>query len=234
MASRWKISAISLRQVKKMGSLQSIIGHAAAASARSPNMQKAADKVDEKQINRVEAIINSMTPQERAHHEVINGSRRKRIARGSGTTRAGSEQSAAPVRANAEDVQADGQAQLRPQTGRDEDAGNVAAGAETGRRTSDAGLRLSQIPSLPLLFEVEVRSPTSKVRSMKWRSLEESTPGTDTRSLRDIYAERKELIARYVPSETQAVHARVNPRFESRPSAGKRPSRRLQSAIFRT
>ena len=44
---------------------------------------------------------------------------------------------------------------------------------------------------------------------MKWRSLEESTPGTDTRSLRDIYAERKELIAKYVPSETQAVHARV-------------------------
>src|SRR4029077_14915732 len=44
---------------------------------------------------------------------------------------------------------------------------------------------------------------------MKWRSLEESTPGTDTRSLRDIYAERKELIAKYVPPETQAVHARV-------------------------
>jgi peroxiredoxin len=44
---------------------------------------------------------------------------------------------------------------------------------------------------------------------MKWRSLEESTPGTDTRSLRDIYAERKELIGRYVPPETQAVHGRV-------------------------
>lgn len=44
---------------------------------------------------------------------------------------------------------------------------------------------------------------------MKWRSLEESTPGTDIRSLRDIYAERKELIARYVPGETQAVHSRV-------------------------
>jgi len=44
---------------------------------------------------------------------------------------------------------------------------------------------------------------------MKWRSLEESTPGTDTRSLRDIYAERKKLIAKYVPPETQAVHARV-------------------------
>ena len=35
---------------------------------------------------RVEAIINSMTPYERAHHESINGSRRKRIARGSGTS----------------------------------------------------------------------------------------------------------------------------------------------------
>jgi peroxiredoxin len=44
---------------------------------------------------------------------------------------------------------------------------------------------------------------------MKWRSLEESTPGTDTRSLGEIYAERKELIARYVPAETQAVHFRV-------------------------
>ena len=44
---------------------------------------------------------------------------------------------------------------------------------------------------------------------MKWRSLEESTPGTDTRSLREIFAERKELIAKYVPPETQAVHARV-------------------------
>lgn len=44
---------------------------------------------------------------------------------------------------------------------------------------------------------------------MKWRSLEESTPGTDTRSLREQFAERKELIARYVPAEIQAVHARV-------------------------
>jgi peroxiredoxin len=44
---------------------------------------------------------------------------------------------------------------------------------------------------------------------MKWRSLEESTPGTDTRSLSEIFAERKELIARYVPSDTQAVHTRA-------------------------
>lgn len=44
---------------------------------------------------------------------------------------------------------------------------------------------------------------------MKWRSLEESAPGTDLRPLREIYAERKELIAKYVPEETQAVHAKV-------------------------
>ena len=74
-----------LRQVKKMGSLQSLV-------KMLPNigpfqgMQGAADKVDESQLTRVEAIINSMTPYERDHHELINGSRRKRIARGSGTS----------------------------------------------------------------------------------------------------------------------------------------------------
>jgi signal recognition particle subunit SRP54 len=74
-----------LRQVRKMGSLQSIIGMLPSIGPFS-GMQKAADKVDEKQINRVEAIINSMTAHERDHHEIINGSRRKRIARGSGTS----------------------------------------------------------------------------------------------------------------------------------------------------
>jgi signal recognition particle subunit SRP54 len=74
-----------LRQVKKLGSLQSIV-------KMLPNvgpfqgMQNVADKVDEGELLRVEAIINSMTSYEREHHDVINGSRRKRIARGSGTT----------------------------------------------------------------------------------------------------------------------------------------------------
>ena len=74
-----------LRQVRKMGSLQSLMGMLPSVGAFS-GLQKAADKVDEKQINRVEAIINSMTGYERNHHEAINGSRRKRIARGSGTS----------------------------------------------------------------------------------------------------------------------------------------------------
>ncbi|MDT8067425.1 MAG: signal recognition particle protein [Terriglobia bacterium] len=74
-----------LRQVKKLGSLSSIMGMMPRIGPFA-NMQQVADKVDEKQIVRVEAIINSMTAWEREHHEGINGSRRKRIARGSGTT----------------------------------------------------------------------------------------------------------------------------------------------------
>jgi signal recognition particle subunit SRP54 len=74
-----------LQQVKKMGSMQNILGMLPSIGPFA-GLQKAADKVDEKQINRVEAIINSMTSHERDHHEVINGSRRKRIARGSGTS----------------------------------------------------------------------------------------------------------------------------------------------------
>ena len=74
-----------LRQVKKMGSIQSIIKMLPSVGPFA-GMQKAADHVDEKQLTRVEAIINSMTPYERNHHESINGSRRKRIARGSGTS----------------------------------------------------------------------------------------------------------------------------------------------------
>jgi signal recognition particle subunit SRP54 len=74
-----------LRQVKKMGSMKNLMGMLPSIGPFS-GLQKAADNIDEKQINRVEAIINSMTTHERNHHEVINGNRRKRIARGSGTT----------------------------------------------------------------------------------------------------------------------------------------------------
>src|ERR1051325_7416363 len=42
---------------------------------------------------------------------------------------------------------------------------------------------------------------------MKWRSLEESTAGMDARPLREIFSERKDLIAKYVPPETQGIHA---------------------------
>src|SRR6266498_2456822 len=44
---------------------------------------------------------------------------------------------------------------------------------------------------------------------MKWRSLQESSPEAGMRRLYEIYADRKELIAKYVPAEIQAIHARV-------------------------
>jgi peroxiredoxin len=44
---------------------------------------------------------------------------------------------------------------------------------------------------------------------MKWRSLEESAGGTETRSLAEIFSERKELIAKYIPAEIQAIHERA-------------------------
>ena len=74
-----------LRQLKKMGSIQNLMGMLPSVGPFA-GIQKHADKVDEKQLSRVEAIINSMTQHERLHHEVMNGSRRKRIARGSGTS----------------------------------------------------------------------------------------------------------------------------------------------------
>ena len=74
-----------LRQIKKMGSLQSIMKMLPSVGPFQ-GMQQAAGNVDEKQFTRIEAIINSMTKEERAHHELISGSRRKRIARGSGTS----------------------------------------------------------------------------------------------------------------------------------------------------
>src|SRR5436305_7944715 len=51
---------------------------------------------------------------------------------------------------------------------------------------------------------------------MKWRSLEESGPSSDVRPLREIFAERKELIAKYVPAETQAIHAQAVAELKAR------------------
>jgi len=74
-----------LRQIKKLGSMESILKMLPSVGPLA-GMQQMAGQVDEKQLTRVEAIINSMTPKERNHHEIISGSRRKRIANGSGTT----------------------------------------------------------------------------------------------------------------------------------------------------
>jgi signal recognition particle subunit SRP54 len=72
-----------LRQIRKLGPLQSLLG----MMPKVGILKELKDvKVDEKEIEHVVAIIDSMTPHERANHMIINGSRRRRIARGSGTS----------------------------------------------------------------------------------------------------------------------------------------------------
>jgi signal recognition particle subunit SRP54 len=72
-----------LRQMRSLGSVDQMLG-----MLPKVGIFKDAGKarIDEKELVHIEAIINSMTPQEREHHEIINGKRRKRIARGSGTS----------------------------------------------------------------------------------------------------------------------------------------------------
>ena len=73
-----------IQAVKKMGSLSQIAEMIPGMNQLTSRM-KTAD-FDDQQIKRVEAIIRSMTPEERRRPEIINGSRRRRISRGSGTT----------------------------------------------------------------------------------------------------------------------------------------------------
>jgi signal recognition particle subunit SRP54 len=72
-----------MKQLRKLGGLESLLG-------MMPNMgpmkMLKEAKVDEKEITRVVAIIDSMTPEERNNHLIINGARRRRIAKGSGTS----------------------------------------------------------------------------------------------------------------------------------------------------
>ncbi|HSC25937.1 MAG TPA: signal recognition particle protein [Vicinamibacterales bacterium] len=74
-----------LRTIKKMGPLEQILGMLPGMGSLK-QLAGARDAVDEAQLARVEAIICSMTPKERRNHAIMNGSRRKRIAKGSGTS----------------------------------------------------------------------------------------------------------------------------------------------------
>jgi len=72
-----------LRQIRKLGPLSGLLD----MMPKVGMLKELKDaKVDEKEITRVVAIIDSMTPRERDNHMIINGSRRRRIARGSGTS----------------------------------------------------------------------------------------------------------------------------------------------------
>jgi signal recognition particle subunit SRP54 len=70
-----------MRQVRRMGPIANLMKMIPGAGQAVSQM----GDVDERELDRIEAIILSMTPHERAHPDQINGSRRKRIAAGSGT-----------------------------------------------------------------------------------------------------------------------------------------------------
>jgi signal recognition particle subunit SRP54 len=74
----------SFKMMKKMGSMKNVMKLIPGLTAQLP--EEALDQVDDKQIGRTEAIILSMTYKERTNPDIINGSRRKRIAAGSGTS----------------------------------------------------------------------------------------------------------------------------------------------------
>ena len=73
---------VQMRQLKKMGNLDQLLGMMPGVNAGA--LKDA--QLDEKQMDRIEAIILSMTREERVKPDIINGSRRKRIAKGSGTS----------------------------------------------------------------------------------------------------------------------------------------------------
>ena len=71
-----------MESVRKMGSMSKLLGMLPGMGA----MREQIENIDEREIDRVTAIITSMTPAERRDHKILNGSRRQRIARGSGST----------------------------------------------------------------------------------------------------------------------------------------------------
>jgi len=73
---------VQMQQMKKLGSMKKMLGMLPGMG----QMREAIDSFDDREVDRIEAIIRSMTPAERENPKIINGSRRARIARGSGST----------------------------------------------------------------------------------------------------------------------------------------------------
>src|SRR6202161_4083934 len=73
-----------MKQIRKLGPLENILGMVPGMGGAMKDLKNA--KVDEGEINKLVAIVDSMTPKERANHMIISGQRRKRIAKGSGTS----------------------------------------------------------------------------------------------------------------------------------------------------
>ncbi len=74
-----------LRMIQRLGPIQQIIRMIPGLGSQKV-LKQLQDVIDDKKLKRIEAIINSMTPEERRNHAIINASRKRRIARGSGTS----------------------------------------------------------------------------------------------------------------------------------------------------
>ena len=139
-----------LRQIRKLGPLGSLLD----MMPKVGMLKELKDvKVDEKEIDRVVAIIDSMTPRERDNHMIINGSRRRRIARGSGTSRAGSQPVVEAVRAGPQDDEEPLRRLHGQEVGQDEDARRLSVWGATGV----AELRPQSATPTVLIFNIGVQ-----------------------------------------------------------------------------
>ncbi len=133
-----------MRQVRRMGPLSNVLGLMPGMGKAMKQMRQV--NMDERELDRIEAIILSMTPDERAQPDLIDGSRRKRIARGLRDDRAGGEPARQAVRA---DAQADGPARegqdARPAAA---DARHVTWSAADGRTNQAQESRVAEEPDL--------------------------------------------------------------------------------------
>ena len=85
MANKFEMNDMltQFAQIRKMGGASALLAMMPGANQISSEQM---DQIDEKALPHIEAIIYSMTPEERSNPEILNGSRRTRIAKGSGTT----------------------------------------------------------------------------------------------------------------------------------------------------
>ena len=171
--------------------------------------------MDEKELDRLEAIIRSMTPEERANPKIIDGSRRRRIARGSGTT----------VQAVSQLVKQFGQMK---KVMRQVASGQDAIAAAAGRRSIKASVRSGQSPLLPLASRsMSVRVRLTRVGSKKnpiWRVVV-----ADQRSPRD--GRFIETIGHYNPQTEPSTIVIDEERFQHWVARGAQPTNTVKQLV---
>ena len=186
-----------MQQVRNMGPLGSLLKMMPGVGSQLGNLN-----VDEKELDRLEAIIRSMTPEERANPKIINGSRRRRIARGSGTN-----------------VQA--VSQLVKQFGADEE------GHEADRRRQDAVAAAVGRRSLTSPVSMSVRVRLTRVGSKKnpiWRVVV-----SDQRSPRD--GRFIETIGHYNPQTEPSTIVIDEERFQHWVARGAQPTNTVKQLV---